>query len=81
MEAPKESPQLFITTRSKLKDGFDITSMGVVKIKNWYVRVSTTSLDSICVVMTHADYGLTNIAFFTDEIKAHQYITVIASDV
>lgn len=58
-----------------MRGGIDITSMGVVQLKMWYVKVSTTSLDSICVVMTHCQLGYTKVAFFVDEIKAHEFIS------
>lgn len=79
MEAPKGSQKLLVTSKL-LDDGFEITSLGVIRIRNWFVRVSTTSFDSICVVMTHQDLGLTQVGFFMDEIKAHKYIMTVASD-
>jgi hypothetical protein len=63
-----------------MRGGIDITSMGVIKIREWFVKVSTTSLDSICVVMTHSKLGYTKVAFFVDEVKAHVYISSVTNN-
>ena len=77
MEAPKELPQSFTTNKIKLSDGFEITSLGTVRIKNWFLRASTTSLDTICIVMCHVKTEETRVAFFIDEVKAHSFIKQI----
>ncbi len=80
MEVPKQFPQFFTTVKACQGSIIEITSCEVIKIKDWFVRVSTTtSLDSICIVMLHQKTLFTNIAFFTDEILAHEYIKKIVS--
>jgi len=74
VEAPKESHHSFTTSKSRFDNGFEITSLGVVLINDWYIRISTTTLDSICVVMTRKKDGYTKVAFFYDELIAHEFI-------
>lgn len=80
MEAPKESPQSFTTNKSKYYGGFEITSLCTVKIKNWFVRVSTTSFETICVVMCHVKTDRTRVAFFIDEREAHSFIKNVSNE-
>lgn len=80
MEAPKESPQSFTTNKSRSPSGCVITSLSTIRIKNWFVRVSTTSFDTICVVMCHVKTEDTRVAFFIDEIHAHNFIKAVTSD-
>ena len=81
MEVPRPS-LIFYTTNNDL-DGksFDVTSCSVIKLKDWYVKVSTTSFNSICVILTHSETLYTTIAFFTDEIIAHTFITKTVNEV
>ena len=81
MEVPKELPQSFVTTRYVSEGGFELFSYNTLQLRNWFVRVSITETDTIMAVLTHVHLGLTKIAFFNDEVKAHQFIQdVISTD-
>lgn len=75
MEAPKQSQKSFIT-KTRIKPlGLDLFSYENVPIKNWNVKVSVTSNDTILVIMTHRKTNNIQMAFFNDELRAHLYIS------
>lgn len=68
----KKGPyQTFIT---KLKTGFELTSLEPVKIANWTIQASVSNRDSVVIVMTHIN-GLTRIGMYNQEDDANKFVT------
>jgi hypothetical protein len=51
-----------------------IISPKIVYIEGWLVKVSMSSLGSICLVMINPNTNESYTQFFTDELKANQFI-------
>lgn len=67
----KKGPyQTFVT---KLKTGFELTSLEPVRIANWIIQASVSNKDTVVVVMTHIN-GLTRVGMFDDENEANQFV-------
>lgn len=54
--------------------GVDIFSFDNVILKNWVIKASASSVDSILIVMRNIKTGEVITDFFTDEVKANDFI-------
>lgn len=55
--------------------GLEILSVDPIKIENWIIKASSSTFDSILVVMTHAETGEVQTGFFSSEMDANMFIT------
>jgi len=63
------------TFTSKQYPGLEILSVDPIKIDNWVIKASSSTLDSIFVVMVNIETGDTKTGFFSSEIDANLFIT------
>jgi hypothetical protein len=55
--------------------GLEILSVDPIRIENWIIKASSSTFDSIFVVMINVETGDTKTGFFSSEIDANLFIT------
>lgn len=61
-------------TTLKTESGFELFSFNTVLLENWFVKASISNADTICVLMMNIESEELVVGFFTDEVKANDFV-------
>lgn len=76
MNTPKQQYKRLSLTRTKADNGLEVYSFDTVLLGDWLIKASLSNFDTIFVLMESIETGETCSGFFTDELKANDFINL-----
>lgn len=73
MDQPKEL-QTSYSIRKHLHQGVSYTSFNTLRMNEWLVKLSIAGEETIMVILIHPASNNIQMAYFNDEIRAHDFI-------